>query len=53
MAKNDEYLDIVGAKFQFKFNCRLGFKEGFNQKLVIFGSQKPLRNENTQKNGQI
>ena len=43
MAKNDEYLDIVGAKFQFKFNCHLGFKEGFNQKLVIFGSQKPLR----------
>ena len=43
MAKKDEYLDIVGAKFQFKFNCRLGIKEGFYQKLVIFGSQKPLR----------
>ena len=43
MAKNDAYLDIVGAKFQFKFNCRLGIKEGFYQKLVIFGSQKPLR----------
>ena len=23
MAKNDEYLDIVGAKFQFKFNCAI------------------------------